>query len=265
MDYASFPPSYTTTSTWRVSRERTPRTKTRRKGTKARTWSEAEEQYLIQSRRHRIQYKSIAARLQKSELACRLHYHQLTKLQQPTEAEAHGSKDYYNSGSGGRIISSTPSSTNVAMISPAVDARQSPLKLPSLTAMIDEHQPNIPLYGNLQVPLPSQWEQQPCPPGYILPPPRGLWSPFDEARVSHHPGDGLRSHVPAISQRWNRGNPQRSASMGSLVEILPLPPSSVNTSSPTPSYMATPNPAPSPMISSSDRCSVHSLLDQRDD
>ncbi|RMD39469.1 hypothetical protein DV735_g5651, partial [Chaetothyriales sp. CBS 134920] len=243
MEYASFPPSYPTTSTWRIAREDAARTKTKRKGTKARAWSEAEEQYLLQSRRRRIQYKGIASRLQKSELACRLHYHQLTKLQPPAKLEAHGSSNIDD-----RIpSSSTPAhSTNVAATTiPAVDPRLSPLKLPSLAAMIDEVEPtSLPRHGNAHVPL-RQWEQHPCPPGYILPPPRGLRSPFDETRLSHYQ-DGPRYHTPAISQRWNPGSPH---CMGSLVDILPRPQSSIDTPSTVsdfPSYLAMPIIPPPP-------------------
>ncbi|TFB05904.1 hypothetical protein CCMA1212_001347 [Trichoderma ghanense] len=43
-----------------------------------RAWSEAEEQYLVRTRHQKVPYKQIAANLKKTELACRLHYHQLT-------------------------------------------------------------------------------------------------------------------------------------------------------------------------------------------
>ena len=36
------------------------------------------ESYLIETRQHKMPYKHIAAHLQKTELACRLHYHQLS-------------------------------------------------------------------------------------------------------------------------------------------------------------------------------------------
>lgn len=37
-----------------------------------------QENYLIETRQHKMPYKHIAAHLQKTELACRLHYHQLS-------------------------------------------------------------------------------------------------------------------------------------------------------------------------------------------
>ncbi|KAF1837117.1 hypothetical protein BDW02DRAFT_181074 [Decorospora gaudefroyi] len=43
-----------------------------------RSWSEEEESYLLQTRMQKMPYKHIAAHLKKTELACRLHYHQLS-------------------------------------------------------------------------------------------------------------------------------------------------------------------------------------------
>jgi hypothetical protein len=43
-----------------------------------RAWSEDEEMYLLQTRMQKMPYKHIAAYLKKTELACRLHYHQLS-------------------------------------------------------------------------------------------------------------------------------------------------------------------------------------------
>ncbi|SPO03097.1 uncharacterized protein DNG_05779 [Cephalotrichum gorgonifer] len=43
-----------------------------------RAWSEDEELYLLQTRLQKMPYKHIAAHLKKTELACRLHYHQLS-------------------------------------------------------------------------------------------------------------------------------------------------------------------------------------------
>lgn len=43
-----------------------------------RAWSEDEEVYLLQTRMQKMPYKHIAAHLKKTELACRLHYHQLS-------------------------------------------------------------------------------------------------------------------------------------------------------------------------------------------
>ncbi|KAG8426515.1 hypothetical protein J3459_008044 [Metarhizium acridum] len=43
-----------------------------------RAWREDEEAYLLQTRLQKMPYKHIAAHLNKTELACRLHYHQLS-------------------------------------------------------------------------------------------------------------------------------------------------------------------------------------------
>ncbi|KAL8938034.1 MAG: hypothetical protein Q9216_004106 [Gyalolechia sp. 2 TL-2023] len=43
-----------------------------------RAWSQEEENYLIETRMHKMPYKHIATTLKKTELACRLHYHQLS-------------------------------------------------------------------------------------------------------------------------------------------------------------------------------------------
>ncbi|KAK7609079.1 hypothetical protein JOL62DRAFT_505521 [Phyllosticta paracitricarpa] len=43
-----------------------------------RSWSEEEETYLLQTRMQKMPYKHIAQHLKKTELACRLHFHQLS-------------------------------------------------------------------------------------------------------------------------------------------------------------------------------------------
>ncbi|KAL8900669.1 MAG: hypothetical protein Q9207_005586 [Kuettlingeria erythrocarpa] len=43
-----------------------------------RAWSQEEENYLVETRMHKMPYKHIATTLKKTELACRLHYHQLS-------------------------------------------------------------------------------------------------------------------------------------------------------------------------------------------
>lgn len=43
-----------------------------------RAWNEEEEVYLLQTRLQKMPYKHIASYLKKTELACRLHYHQLS-------------------------------------------------------------------------------------------------------------------------------------------------------------------------------------------
>ncbi|KAL8990673.1 MAG: hypothetical protein Q9169_008066 [Polycauliona sp. 2 TL-2023] len=58
-----------------------PRNKQHRKAISTgggRAWSQEEENYLIETRMHKMPYKHIATTLKKTELACRLHYHQLS-------------------------------------------------------------------------------------------------------------------------------------------------------------------------------------------
>ncbi|KAK2734042.1 hypothetical protein FQN57_001877 [Myotisia sp. PD_48] len=43
-----------------------------------RAWTEEEESYLLRTRMQKMPYKHISAYLHKTELACRLHYHQMT-------------------------------------------------------------------------------------------------------------------------------------------------------------------------------------------
>ncbi|KAJ9313629.1 hypothetical protein DTO271D3_6133 [Paecilomyces variotii] len=43
-----------------------------------RAWTEEEEAYLLRTRLHKMPYKHIATHLKKTELACRLHYHQMS-------------------------------------------------------------------------------------------------------------------------------------------------------------------------------------------
>ncbi|KAK3400871.1 hypothetical protein B0T20DRAFT_451542 [Sordaria brevicollis] len=60
-----------------------------------RAWSEEEEAYLIQTRMQKMPYKHIAAHLKKTELACRLHFHQLShgsnRRKRTTSLSSHGS------------------------------------------------------------------------------------------------------------------------------------------------------------------------------
>ncbi|OKL56485.1 hypothetical protein UA08_08362 [Talaromyces atroroseus] len=44
----------------------------------SRAWTEEEEAYLLRTRINKMPYKHIAAHLKKTELACRLHYHQMS-------------------------------------------------------------------------------------------------------------------------------------------------------------------------------------------
>ncbi|KAG0651256.1 hypothetical protein D0Z07_1845 [Hyphodiscus hymeniophilus] len=76
-----------------------------------RAWSEDEEVYLLQTRLQKMPYKHIANYLKKTELACRLHYHQLS----------HGSNRRK------RTNSITSSGTGSTTESPTMHAMPSPI------------------------------------------------------------------------------------------------------------------------------------------
>ncbi|KAI5780009.1 hypothetical protein EDC01DRAFT_283161 [Geopyxis carbonaria] len=70
-----------TTPTVPATPTATPSVSKGRKGAAAgggKAWTEEEEVYLLQMRLERVAYKKIASHLDKTELACRLHYHQLS-------------------------------------------------------------------------------------------------------------------------------------------------------------------------------------------
>lgn len=87
-----------------------------------RAWSEDEEVYLLQTRLQKMPYKHIAAHLKKTELACRLHYHQLS----------HGSNRR-------KRTNSVASSTDSSIHSPVV-----PVSIPSPISEAAAMQPASP-------------------------------------------------------------------------------------------------------------------------
>ncbi|KAK8240774.1 hypothetical protein HDK90DRAFT_195370 [Phyllosticta capitalensis] len=80
-----------------------------------RSWSEEEETYLLQTRMQKMPYKHIAQHLKKTELACRLHFHQLS----------HGSHRRK------RNASISSSGTGVSMGSTADNSPRSQFSLPN--------------------------------------------------------------------------------------------------------------------------------------
>ncbi|RDA88140.1 hypothetical protein CP532_6802 [Ophiocordyceps camponoti-leonardi (nom. inval.)] len=81
-----------------------------------RAWREDEEAYLLQTRMQKMPYKHIAAHLNKTELACRLHYHQLS----------HGStrrKRTTSFSSGSSDVTSCPSGLSTSPTSKMIKAR----------------------------------------------------------------------------------------------------------------------------------------------
>lgn len=116
-----------------------------------RAWSEDEEVYLLQTRLQKMPYKHIANHLKKTELACRLHYHQLS----------HGSNrrkrtnSVTSSGTGSTtqspIMPAMPSpiheSANIQPASPPTYtySPQSPVQLPAASTLLPRSASNSPV------------------------------------------------------------------------------------------------------------------------
>ena len=164
----------------------------------------------------------------------------------------------------GMSIAPRPSpscSSNVTLSPPTTYEESGQLRLPSLTAMFDDspHRRSISLPDNLAVPY-FQSQRQVTPPAYILPPPRRLLSPFDEARAMQTAVEGRAHRLPVPSSPYVHGGHQRGVSMTHLLDASTYR----NTSS---SYYSMPRQS-SPMMSyqattPGNRCSVNALLNHR--
>ena len=211
----------------------------------------------MESRNQRVQYKRIAARLQKSELACRLHYHQLTKHRPSIDVEMYGS-DYF--GSPNAPPRPSPScSSNISISPPTSYESMAQLKLPSLNSLFDDnpHRRSISLPGTLTVPI-VQSQRQLTPPAYILPPPRRLLSPFDETRSLQPTAEAQSYRLPAPNDSHCHGGHQRAPSWQDNIHYRA---SHIGTP-PRMSNFETPRQSPSmyPSMATGDRCSVNALL-----
>ncbi|KAI1346065.1 hypothetical protein F5Y01DRAFT_32760 [Xylaria sp. FL0043] len=106
-----------------------------------RAWSEDEEVYLLQTRLQKMPYKHIAAHLKKTELACRLHYHQLS----------HGSNRRKRTAS-----VSSGSSSGQSPVLPAINPspnQESPSRDLTPPGSASSHEPSSPDYSNsIQLP-----------------------------------------------------------------------------------------------------------------
>lgn len=106
-----------------------------------RAWSEDEEVYLLQTRLQKMPYKHIAAHLKKTELACRLHYHQLS----------HGSNRRKRTSS---VASSSPgSSTHSPIITASFPSPARELETRSASPPSYIYSPPAP--NNIQLPAAS--------------------------------------------------------------------------------------------------------------
>ncbi|EED16600.1 conserved hypothetical protein [Talaromyces stipitatus ATCC 10500] len=89
-----------------------------------RAWTEEEEAYLVRTRMHKMPYKHIAAHLKKTELACRLHYHQMSYGNNGRRRSASVSSiGSFNSVSPGGELSDN---TRLPRLSPVLSPRSSP-------------------------------------------------------------------------------------------------------------------------------------------
>ncbi|RDL36585.1 Uncharacterized protein BP5553_05937 [Venustampulla echinocandica] len=163
-----------------------------------RAWSEEEEVYLLQTRLQKMPYKHIAAHLKKTELACRLHYHQLS----------HGSNRRKRTNS---VASSSPGSEHSPVIpnsmpSPSTEA----VNLQPTSPQTYTYSPQSPA-GHVQLPsasslLPRSASNSPprnlTHPVAILPKP----SPPRRAFTDSAAQPPLRLDCDVVSRPMNIGN-----------------------------------------------------------
>ncbi|KAF7551900.1 hypothetical protein G7046_g7582 [Stylonectria norvegica] len=179
-----------------------------------RAWSEDEEVYLLQTRLQKMPYKHIAAHLKKTELACRLHYHQLShgsnRRKRAASCSSGSSVDHWPN-----MPTTLPSparesvSRSVSPLSGYVPSSNKYVQLPSIVGA--EAQPRLPAI-------------LPKPPSMALPRPTGPshdhHSPVVNSNIPHH---SLFQHSPA---HHHSGPPLR-------LDCSALPPPSTSTHTPT--------------------------------
>ncbi|KAH0601343.1 hypothetical protein MHUMG1_00217 [Metarhizium humberi] len=160
-----------------------------------RAWREDEEAYLLQTRLQKMPYKHIAAHLNKTELACRLHYHQLS----------HGStrrKRTASCSSG----SSDPSPNQPATYSSPVYRGETRSLSPSVAAT--SYLPK-PLNSDMQLSRIMSVERSPRLPA-ILPKPEGVAYPQGGEVVPRHPMVTPEQHhepLPPVVGMHHHGSP----------------------------------------------------------
>ncbi|KAI1636297.1 hypothetical protein F4809DRAFT_393542 [Biscogniauxia mediterranea] len=156
-----------------------------------RAWSEDEEVYLLQTRLQKMPYKHIAAHLKKTELACRLHYHQLS----------HGSNRRKRTTS-----VSSGSSTGHSPIMPATvpsPIRECSPRDPSPPGSSGSHDPSSPVYTtSMQLPsiMTSSSSMSPRLPAILPKPAKMTFTPASAAPTLGYPTpmpDSARSLAPS--------------------------------------------------------------------
>ncbi|CAN8096379.1 unnamed protein product [Discula destructiva] len=132
-----------------------------------RAWSEDEEVYLLQTRLQKMPYKHIAAHLKKTELACRLHYHQLSHGSNRRKRMTSMSSGSSSSGHSPLMMASIPSpiressSRSVSPTGSLASYGQGGVQLPSIMNASPHHSnsPRLPAIlpkpANMSLPLSS--------------------------------------------------------------------------------------------------------------
>ncbi|KAM0430963.1 hypothetical protein ACHAPT_005597 [Fusarium lateritium] len=156
-----------------------------------RAWSDEEEAYLIQTRLQKMPYKYIAAHLKKTELACRLHYHQLShgsnrRNKRAASVSSSGASNDHSPAVQVSAVSPARESVSRSASPPGSSRSYSPLPCNISGAANGNHIQLPSIVGPGEVPrLPSIL---PKPTGMPLPPPVSTYaSPATEASVPPPP------------------------------------------------------------------------------
>ncbi|KAF4591396.1 Myb domain protein [Ophiocordyceps camponoti-floridani] len=183
-----------------------------------RAWREDEEAYLLQTRMQKMPYKHIAAHLNKTELACRLHYHQLSHgstRRKRTTSFSSGSSDVTSCRQA--PTRSPPSTTKARSLSPALAMGNyaiSDLQLPSITTTSDRS-PRLP--AMLPKPEPLGGGGGGGGSGFGDSPPR-LMAPLPPPMSLSRGGTPFQSPVPA----------PRLSPPSMMMTTPPMPPTSLS-------------------------------------
>lgn len=109
-----------------------------------------QEAYLLRTRRNKMPYKHIAAQLRKTELACRLHYHQMSygsnRRKRGTSVSSLNSSTSYTPGSSIQDPSPAHSPYVTPMTSPSTSPR-------TYASHLSDNLSSPPLYQGPQLPL----------------------------------------------------------------------------------------------------------------
>ncbi|ETN37600.1 uncharacterized protein HMPREF1541_07222 [Cyphellophora europaea CBS 101466] len=272
----SLPATYTTRSIWKVAKAPTAQNQARsRKGPKARSWTEEEENVLLDGRERRIPYRRLAFELGKTELACRLHYHQLTVVKTRQVHDAYMRATPRQSTSPPTQYPHSPEITNPSTAGSPISQQRT---LPSINRWFDDsdhhRSSSLPTPTGSRCSSPQCEHDGPRPWAIVTPPTppsSHLLSPFVPARSSLiHPSLGGHhrtcSYPPPKIRIGGLSCPPQYFGNGAA-EWRPRPTRSMSISSNERDILALSPPLCGTGISSSpnsDRCSVQSLLNHGD-